>query len=274
MTQPITEITSTPPLFPDFAEAWSYRWMSVSLARRNIITRYTQTFLGPFWFVLQPLLLTGILTLVMGAILGAPSDGVPYVLFAGSGTVLWTTFSRSLTEVSISLVGSGAIFGKVYFPRILVPISAVMTAAADFTPVYALLLIGVFAYGLMPGWPLLMLPVFVLLTLLLALAAGLWLTVLDSYFRDTRLIVPFALQFLFYVSPIIYASSAIPERFRTLFSLNPIAGLLDAFRWSLIAGTPPPTLLEIGWVFVLGVVGLVVGLLIFARFERIIVDRI
>src|SRR5437588_2235427 len=104
---PVVEITSAPPLLPNFAEAWSYRWMAVALARRNIKTRYTQTMLGPGWFILQPIMLTGVLTLIMGAVLNAPSDGMPYLLFAGTGTVLWTTFNRSLTETSTSLVVAG-----------------------------------------------------------------------------------------------------------------------------------------------------------------------
>ena len=271
---PIVEFTSVAPLFPDFGEAWRYRWMAIALARRNIMTRYTQTFLGPGWFIIQPIMLTGVLTLVMGAILNAPSDGLPYLLFVGSGTVLWTTFNRSLTEISTSLVVAGPIFSKVYFPRLLVPVSALMTAAVDFAPVYALIIIAVFAYGMFAGWVILLFPVFIVLTLLLTFGIGLWLTVLDSYFRDVRLTVPFVLQFVFYFSPIIYASSAIPERWRFLFKANPLTGLLDGFRWTLIAGAPAPTMFEILWAVGLTVVMLVGGLVVFARFERVIVDRI
>jgi lipopolysaccharide transport system permease protein len=233
------EITARQPLFSDLTEAWQYRWMAVALARRNIKTRYTQTILGPGWFILQPILFTGVLTLVMGAILKVSSDGVPYVLFAGSGTVLWTTFNRGLIETSTSLVATGGIFSKVYFPRILVPVAALMTAAADFAPVYALLIILILAFGLFSGWLILAFPLFVLVTVILTFGLGLGLTVLDSYFRDIRLIVPFALQFVFYFSPIIYAPSVVPERWQIFFKLNPITGLLN-----------------------------------FARFERVIVDRI
>lgn len=270
----VVEITNRPGLFPDLAEAWRFRWMAIALTRRNIATRYTQTILGPGWFIVQPIIMTGVLTLVMGAILGAPSDGMPYLLFAGTGTVLWTTFNRSLMEVSTSLVATGGIFSKVYFPRILVPISAVVTASVDFAPVYALLIVAVAGYGLLPGWPIVLLPIFVFLTLLLAFAAGLWLTVLDSYYRDVRLITPFLLQFVFYFSPIIYAPSAVPAKWRFLFSLNPMTGLLDGFRWSTVANVPPPTLFELAWVAGLGAVGLVSGLMIFARFEHLVVDRV
>jgi len=271
---PVVEFTSKPPLFPDVGEAWRYRWMAVALARRNLMTRYTQTILGPAWFILQPLMLAGVLTLVMGAILGAPSDGMPYVVFAASGTIVWTTFNRSLLETSTSLVTMGPIFSKVYFPRILVPIAALMTSAVEFLPVYALLLLLVWGYGLFSGWLLFLFPIFVVLTLLLSFGAGLWLTVLDSYFRDVRLILPFILQFVFYFSPIIYASSAVPARWRFWFQLNPVTGLLDGVRWSLIAGAPIPTQFEILWVAGLGFLFVFTGLIIFARFERIIVDKI
>jgi lipopolysaccharide transport system permease protein len=270
----VVEFTSRPPVFPDFGEAWRYRWMTVALTRRNLMSRYTQTILGPGWFILQPIMLTGVLTLVMGAILRAPSDGMPYVVFAASGTIVWTTFNRSLMDTSISLVTMGPIFSKVYFPRILVPVAALMTSAVEFLPVYALLILLVLAYGLFSGWLLILLPFFVLLTLLVSFGLGLWLTVFDSYFRDVRLVLPFVLQFVFYFSPIIYGSSAVPARWRFLFQMNPLTGLLDCVRWSLVAGAPAPTMFEIVWVACLGVGLTLTGLVVFARFERIIVDKI
>lgn len=271
---PVVEFTSKPPLFPDIGEAWRYRWMAVALTRRNLMSRYAQTILGPAWFILQPVMLTGVLTLVMGAILNAPSDGMPYVVFAASGTILWTTFNRSLTETAISLVTMGPIFSKVYFPRVLVPVAALMTSAVEFLPVYGLLILLVWGYGLFSGWLLLLLPLFIALTLLLSFGLGLWLTVFDSYFRDVRLMLPFVLQFVFYFSPIIYGSSAIPARWRFWFQLNPVTGLLDGVRWSLIAGAPVPTTFEIAWVTCLGLGFALTGLVVFARFERIIVDKI
>jgi lipopolysaccharide transport system permease protein len=271
---PVVEFTSKPPLFPDIAEAWRYRWMAVALMRRNLMTRYTQTILGPAWFLLQPIMLTGVLTLVMGAILNAPSDGMPYVVFAASGTILWTTFNRSLTETGTSLVTMGPIFSKVYFPRILVPIAALMTSATEFLPVYSLLLLLVWGYGLFSGWLILLFPVFVIMTLLLSFGVGLWLTVFDSYFRDVRLMLPFILQFVFYFSPIIYGSTAIPARWRFVFQLNPVTGLLDGIRWTLVAGAPVPTLFEVLWVAGLGIGSVITGLFVFARFERILVDKI
>lgn len=271
---PVVEITSKSPLFPDFMEAWRYRWMAIALARRSIMTRYTQTVLGPIWFVIQPLMLTGVLTVVMGGVLRAPSDGLPYVLFAGTGSIFWATFNRTLSDASTSLVSTGGIFSKVYFPRILVPIAAVMAAAVDFLPVYALLVVAIIAYGLWPGWPILLFPVFFVIPLIIAFAAGLWLTVLDSYYRDVRLTVPYMMQFVFYMSPIMYAMSAIPEKYRLLFALNPVTGMVGAFRWTLVAGVPAPTFFDLAWMGSIGLVGLVGGLVVFARFERVVVDRI
>jgi lipopolysaccharide transport system permease protein len=273
-TARVVEVTSKPPLFPDLMEAWRYRWIAIALARRSIMTRYTQTLLGPLWFVIQPVMLTGVLTLVMGGVLGAPSDGIPYPVFAATGTVLWTTLNRSLVDASTSLVSTGGIFSKVYFPRILVPIAAILAASVDFIPVYGLLFIMIIVYGLWPGWPILLFPLFFALPLLLTFAAGLWLTVLDSYYRDVRLTVPFLMQFVLYFSPIMFALSAIPEKWRPLFSLNPVTGMLQGFRYSLVAGVQPPTLFELSSIAFVGLVGLIGGLLIFARFERVVVDRI
>jgi lipopolysaccharide transport system permease protein len=271
---PYIEITSKAPLLPDLVEAWRYRWMAVALARRNLMTRYIQTLLGPAWFFLQPIMLTGVLSLVMGGILHVSSDGIPYVVFAASGTILWTTFNRCLLDTSTSLVAMGAILGKVYFPRILVPVAAMFSSATEVLPAYGLLSLLVGAYGLFPGWPLLLCPLFIVLTLLLAFALGLWLTVVDAYFRDVRFALPFVLQFVFFFSPVIYSSSAIPPQWRVIFQLNPVSGLIDGFRWSLVAGAPAPTMFEVGWILIVGAISGLSALVVFARHERIVVDRI
>ena len=268
------EISSSHRLFPDFKEVWRGRHLAFALARRNIMTRYTQTVFGYVWFVAQPLLLTGILALVVGRVLNAPSDGIPYLLFVFSGTTLWTTFNRSVTDTSISLAVSGSILSKVYFPRLLVPISAVLTTIIELAPVYIMLFVGLVLYRKLADWPLLAMPVFVLLALLLALAIGLWLTILDVFYRDTRLAAPYLFQFIFYLSPVIYAASAIPERWKPLYYLNPITSLLDGFRWSLISGAPVPSAFEIVWLAGVCAGSLVGGCIVFARFESVVVDRI
>ena len=270
----ITEVTSMRRVLPDLGEAWRYRQLALMLMRRNIKVRYRQTVLGSLWVVLQPLLLTGVLTVVLGMVLHVPSAGLPYAVFVLSGTTLWSVFQRTVNDTGISLASSGAIILKVYFPRILVPLSAALTAVADIVPILAVLLVVSVAYGLFPGWPILMMPVFMLLALLLAFAAGLVVTVLDAVFRDMRLVIPSLLQLVFYVSPIMYAETVVPERWRALYGLNPLVALIQGFRWSTLAGAPPPDLVGLAWACGFAAVLLVAGLVLFARLENFAVDRI
>lgn len=214
------------------------------------------------------------LTLILGMLLSVPSDGLPYLLFVFTGTVIWSTFQRAVTDTGISLAGSGNIILKVYFPRILIPISSALTALVDLIPVYAVLLLVVAAYGQFPGWPILLSPVFLLLALLMAFAIGLWVTVLDAVFRDIRMVVPSALQLIFYATPVMYSATVVPERFVVLFRLNPLFGLINGFRWSMVAAATPPNLIDIAWSCGFIVLMLAAGLALFARLENFAVDRI
>jgi lipopolysaccharide transport system permease protein len=270
----ITEISSRRRVLPDMREAWRHRRLAVMLMQRNIKVRYRQTVLGSLWVVLQPLLLTGVLTVVLGMILQIPSGDLPYVLFALSGTTIWSAFQRALNDTGISLASSGAIILKVYFPRILVPISAALTAIVDIVPILVVLLVMSIAYGLFPGWPILVAPVFVLLALVLAFATGLLVTVLDAVFRDMRLIIPSALQLVLYVSPVMYSETSVPERWWTLYELNPLVAIIQGFRWSTLAGAPPPDLFGVAWACGFAGVTLIAGLTLFARLENFAVDRI
>jgi len=273
-TSRVIEITNKDPFFPDLAESWRSRQLAVMLALRNIKIRYKQTVLGSAWIIIQPILLTGALTLVLGGFLQVPSDGLPYALFAFTGTTLWSAFQRTINDTAISLASSGGIILKVYFPRILIPSAALFTAIADFAPIYAVLILSVVAYGAFPGWPILLSPVFMLLALLLAFGAGLWVTMLDTIYRDVRLVIPSALQLAFYASPVMYSATAVPQHWQWLYHLNPLVGLLQGFRWSLIAGAAPPAGLDIGWSVALAILLLLGGMVIFARLERFAVDRI
>lgn len=270
----VTEITSRDPFFPDLAEAWRHRQLALMLTQRNIKVRYKQTILGSLWIILQPLLLTGMLTLILGMVLAVPSDGVPYALFAFTGTTLWSAFQRTLTDTSTSLANSGSVILKVYFPRILVPVSALLTALVDLVPVYVMLLVAVFFYGLFPGWPILCSPLIIMLGVAMAFAAGLWVTMLDAIYRDMRVLVPSMLQLIFYVSPIMYAASAVPERWQMLYQFNPLVGLFQAFRWSMVASIAPPSAWSLGWAVVLTLLLLISGCSVFARLERFAIDRI
>jgi homopolymeric O-antigen transport system permease protein len=277
MTAPqpeIVHITSRQPLFPDLGEAWRKGALAWLLARRNVKVRFTQTILGRAWMVIQPLALTGVISLVFGALLAFPSEGVPYVVFAFTGTALWTLIQRALTEASMSLAAAGGLLSKVYFPRILVPISTIMTATLDFVPVYLCVVVVVALYGLFPGWPILVSPLVILLALIGVLAIGLWASALDGIYRDVRMIVPHVLQLLFYATPVIYSADAVPARWQQLYALNPLIPLFRAFRWTMIAGAEPPNLAQLAWVGGFTVVLLVSGLTVFARLERAVVDRL
>jgi lipopolysaccharide transport system permease protein len=271
---PLTAISSKPPFMPNIAEIWRYRALAVMLARRNIKVRYRQTVFGGVWVVLQPLLLTGLLTVVLGMLLQVPSGGLPYVVFSLGGTTIWSIFQRALIEATTSIASSGNLILKVYFPRILIPASTVLATVADLIPIYAILVVTVAAYGLLPGWPLLASPIFLLLTLLMAFAIGLWMTILDAVFRDIRLVTPAMLGIVMYLSPIMYSETAVPERWRALYNLNPLVGVIQGFRWSTIAGATTPDVFGILWSCGFVVLITITGLMVFTRLENFAVDRI
>ena len=271
---PIVEITSRPRLSDTLREAWTHRQLAFLLARRNLKVRYMQTALGSIWVVIQPLLLTGALTVVLGVFLAVPSDGVPYGLFALSGMAVWSMFQRAVAESGLSLAASGNIVQKVYFPRILVPLSAVITAVVDFAFVYAVLLLGTIVMGYFPGWPILLSPLFALLGAAMALACGICVTVVDAVFRDVRHAVPSLLQLMFYASPVVYSDAIVPDHWRWLFQLNPLVGVIKGFRWSTLAGVPPPAMIDIAWSVGFTGLTLAFGLMLFGRFETLAVDRI
>lgn len=268
------EISARQRYFPELGEAWQHRHLSWVLARRNLKLRYAQTILGSVWIVIQPVLLAGMLTAIFGLLVALPTDGVPYALFAFAGTTLWSAFQRSLIDTGISMAGNSAIILKVYFPRILVPLASVLTAVVDFLPVYALLILVTLIDGQLSGWPILLSPLFALLALLLAFGGGLWTTALDAIFRDVRLAVPTILQLVFYATPIIYSESVVPSRWRLLYHLNPFLGIIQGFRWAIIASAPPPAIGDLSWSIAFAGICLVTGLMLFARLETFAVDRI
>jgi lipopolysaccharide transport system permease protein len=268
------EISAKHRYFPELGEAWQHRHLSWVLARRNLKLRYAQTILGGVWIVIQPVLLAGMLTAIFGLLITLPTDGVPYALFAFAGTTLWSAFQRALIDTGISMAGNSAIILKVYFPRILVPLASVLTAVVDFLPVYALLILVTAFGGQLSGWTILLSPFFALLALLLAFGAGLWTTALDAIFRDVRLVVPTIMQLVFYATPIMYSETVVPQRWRLLYHLNPFVGIIQGFRWSIIAGAHPPDIAALSWSIVFAGLGLVTGLMLFARLETFAVDRI
>lgn len=252
-------------------ELWQYRDLLWFLLLRDIQLRYRQTALGVSWALLQPLATMTIFTVFFGRFGKIPSDGVPYQLFALCGLIPWQLFSYALTESSNSLIGNQNLITKIYFPRLVIPLSAVLAGFVDFCVALALLLAMMAYYGRAPTIAMLLLPAFILLAILTALAVGLWLSALNVQFRDVRYTLPFLTQFWFFASPIAYPASMLPQRWQPLLGLNPMTGVVEGFRWALLGTGHPPNLLLLVSVFASAAL-LYSGLLYFQRTERTFAD--
>jgi lipopolysaccharide transport system permease protein len=215
-----------------------------------------------------------VLTLIFGLLLSVPTDGIPYGIYAFTGTVVWSAFQRALTDTGISLASSSTIILKVYFPRLLIPVSATLTTFIDTLPVYILLLVVNVVFGQFTGWLVLFSPLFLLLALIMAFAIGLWVTVLDAVFRDIRLLIPSVLQLVFFITPVMYSQTAVPHRWLVVYRLNPFLGLIDGFRWSMLEQAVAPNIIDVAWSCGFTVLMLVGGLMLFARLESFVVDRV
>ena len=220
-------------------ELWSYRELLFFLVWRDVKVRYKQTALGVAWAVLQPLLAMFVFSLFFGRLAGMESEGLPYPVFNLAGLVPWTFFVFGLTEAANSLVGSRHLITKVYFPRLAVPLAPVLAGLVDFAIAFALLLVVMAWYGLVPGPAALATLPLVLLAFVTALGAGLWLAALNVQYRDVRYVLPFLTQLWLFATPIVYPSSLVPEPWRAVYGLNPMVGVVDGFRWALL-GTPAP----------------------------------
>lgn len=257
-----------------WSDVWRYRELLYFLSWRDILVRYKQTALGIAWAIIRPLVTMIIFTVVFGRLAKMPSEGVPYPVLVFAGMLPWQLFATALSEASNSLIGNANLVAKIYFPRLLVPASSVVVCGVDFL-INTGLLLGLMAwYGIAPTWHLLALPVFVALTFAAAMGAGLWLAALNVNYRDFRYVVPFLVQFGIYVSPVGFSSSIIPESWWLLYSLNPMAALIDGFRWSVLGANRPldSTSLAIGCAVV--VILLVSGLWFFRRTEKSFADTI
>ena len=215
-------------------ELWHYRELLYFLVWRNIKVRYKQTLLGASWALIQPLATMVVFSVFFGKLAKVPSDGVPYPLFAYCGLLPWQLFSYAMTEASNSVVGNQQLITKVYFPRLVVPISAVISGLVDFMISFSLLLLMMPFYGVMPTVRILVLPLFILFAIATALAIGLWLSALNVEYRDVRYTIPFLTQFWLLLTPVAYPSSLVPAKWRVLMGLNPMAGVVEGFRWALL----------------------------------------
>lgn len=254
-------------------DLWNYRELAGFLAWRDIKVRYKQAALGIGWAVIQPLVQTVLLTFVFGKLAKMPDGGLPYALLVLTGLLPWQLFTSAFNGAGNSLVGNSHLISKVYFPRLIVPISALAVALVDFAILLVLALGGCASFGVFPGWQLLLLPLFVLLALVIALGAGLWITALTVRFRDFRFITPFILQIGLFITPVGFRTDVLPN-WRDLLALNPLSGVVDGMRWCLLAGRteiyPPSLWSSIG----LGALLLVTGIWYFRRTERQFADII
>ncbi len=218
----------------DLGALWQYRELLFFLAWRDIKVRYKQTALGAVWAVLQPVLTMALFSLIFGYLGGLPSEGIPYPVFTFTALLPWQLFAFALTQSSASLVADQNLITKVYFPRMVIPLSSVLAGLLDFAIAFGVLLVLMLAYGVAWTPRLLVVPLLVLFALLTAVAAGLWLSALNVKYRDIRYALPFLAQFWMFATPIAYSSTLIPERWRALYSLNPMTGVVEGFRWALL----------------------------------------
>ena len=254
-------------------EVWAHKELLYFLTRRDIQVRYKQTALGATWAILQPVLTMAVFSVFLGALAKVPSDGIPYPVFVFCGLVPWQLFAYALGGSANSLVANERLVSKVYFPRLTLPMSAVLAGLVDFAIALASLFVLMALYGLRPTWAILTLPFFTLLAVATAIAVGLGLSALSVRYRDVRHALPFLTQFWLFATPIAYPSSLLPERFRPLYGLNPMAGVVEGFRWALLGqGNPPGALILVSTSVV--VLGLALSLLYFVRVERSFADVI
>jgi lipopolysaccharide transport system permease protein len=256
-------------------DLWRYRELFYMLAWRDISVRYKQTTIGVLWAIVRPLLTMIVFTVIFGKLAKFSSSGsAPYSLMVFAGMLPWTFFSTALSEASNSLVGNANLISKVYFPRLIVPCAAVVTSFVDFLISFVVLILMMVWYKFLPGPQILVLPFFILLAFLASLGPGLWMTALNVKFRDFRYIIPFVVQFGLYISPVGFDSSVVPEKWRLVYSMNPIVGVIDGFRWCILGGECP--LLGLGFAISLLVVVLFLwfGIRSFRKMEKTFADII
>lgn len=255
-------------------DLWRYRELFVFLALRDILVRYKQTVIGVVWAVIRPVLTMVVFTIIFGKLAKLPSNGVPYPILVFAAMLPWQFFASAFSDAGSSLVSNANMISKVYFPRLVIPTSAIIVSLVDFAISFAILAGLMVWYGFYPDWRILTLPLFIFVAFLTALAAGLWVAALNVEYRDFRYIVPFIVQFGLYISPVGFSSSVIPERWRLIYSLNPMVGVIDGFRWAIL-GTSAP-LYWPGLVLSLSLVALLLlsGVIYFRRTERSFADVI
>jgi lipopolysaccharide transport system permease protein len=255
-------------------DLWRFRELFFFLAWRDILVRYKQTIIGLAWSLIRPFLTMVVFTVIFGRLAKLPSDGVPYPILVYAAMLPWQFFSTSFSEASNSLLTNSNMLTKIYFPRLIIPASTVIVNFVDFLISFVILIGLMMWYHFVPSWTIIYLPLFLLLSLLTAMGAGLIVAALNVKYRDFKYIVPFVVQFGLYISPVGFSSNVVPEKWRLLYSLNPMVGVIDGFRWSIIGGDSqiyiPGLLLSIGLIIFL----LIFGIWYFRKMEKTFADII
>lgn len=256
----------------ELQDLWKFRELLYFLIWRDIKVRYKQTILGATWAIIQPFFTMVVFSLFFGRLAGIPSDGIPYPIFSYAGLLPWQYFAQSLRQSSNSLVGSSHLITKVFFPRLIIPISSALSGVIDFVIAFSVLLGMMVYYQIKPTIWIFLLPLFLLLALITALGTGLWFSALSVQYRDVRFIVPFVIQFWMFITPVVYPSSMLEEPWRTLYGINPMVGVVEGFRWALLNTDPPKAMIVISALVAIGL--LVSGVYFFKRMEETFSDVI
>lgn len=251
-------------------DLWKYRELIYFLTWREIKVRYKQTVLGFAWAIIQPFMMMIVFTLFFGTLAKVPSEGIPYPLFNYAALLPWTLFAEGITRSSMSMVQEANLVKKVYFPRLVMPLSGILSPLVDFAIAFTILIGMMFFYGYAPTVNVLWLPAFIILALLTALGVGLWLSAINVQYRDVRYVIPFLIQLWLFASPVVYSSSLLPERFQIIYGLNPMAGVIEGFRWTLLGTEPPDSLIAISVIVV--IVILISGAFYFRHNEKTFAD--
>jgi len=259
---------------PDLREIWTYRELLWTLTLRDIRVRYKQTVIGIAWAVLQPLMTMVVFTVIFGGLAKLPSDGKPFAVFTMVAILPWQFFARALVEGSTSLVDMKGMLSKVYFPRLLAPLSSILAGLIDLAIAFMILIGLLFWYGIVPGWALVTLPLFILLAILTALGVSLWLSAVNVHFRDVQHTLPFLAQIWMFVTPVVYSRSLVPEHWQMLYMLNPMAGVVEGFRWALLGEHVPPEPVQMAMSIGVTLVVVITGLFYFERVEKNFVDHL
>jgi lipopolysaccharide transport system permease protein len=256
----------------NLGDLWIYRELLYFLTWREIKVRYKQTLLGFAWAIIQPFFMMIVFTLFFGNLAKVPSEGIPYPLFNYAALLPWTLFAEGVTRSSNSMVQDANLVRKIYFPRLVMPISGILSPLVDFAIAFTILIGMMFYYGYMPTVTMLMLPAFLVLALMTALGVGLWLSALNIKYRDVRYVIPFLIQLWLFASPVVYPSSLLPQQFQLIYAINPMAGVIEGFRWALLGTEPPGSFIVVSTLIVLVI--LISGSFYFRRSEKTFADVI